>query len=135
MARPRRYDAWGVTRRGHAMPGRLAHDPSGVLSNRPPQAEDQGHHQRHRVAPLRGGYHGENTRLRWVRITGYVGENPQTAADEFHYTDESTRSTACNQGLRIAFDDRMRVVFRLSGTATEGAVLRPKFQPCLEVRQ
>ena len=29
-----------------------------------------------------------------------------------------------NQGIRILFDDESRIVFRLSGTGTEGATLR-----------
>ncbi|HPX88522.1 MAG TPA: alpha-D-glucose phosphate-specific phosphoglucomutase, partial [Methylophilaceae bacterium] len=29
-----------------------------------------------------------------------------------------------NQGIRILFDDGSRIVFRLSGTGTEGATLR-----------
>ncbi len=47
-----------------------------------------------------------------------------TAADEFHHTDPVDGSTASNQGLRIAFEGGMRVVFRLSGTATGRSVLR-----------
>lgn len=47
-----------------------------------------------------------------------------TAADEFHHTDPIDGSTARNQGLRIAFEGGMRVVFRLSGTSTGRAILR-----------
>ncbi len=47
-----------------------------------------------------------------------------TAADEFHHTDPIDGSTARNQGLRITFEAGMRVVFRLSGTSTERAILR-----------
>ncbi len=36
--------------------------------------------RRVRVAPLRGGYHGDIGWLRWVRLTGYVGENRQSMA-------------------------------------------------------
>lgn len=46
------------------------------------------------------------------------------AADDFTYTDPTDKSVSRNQGVRILFDDGSRVVFRLSGTGTEGATLR-----------
>ncbi|MFQ1699712.1 alpha-D-glucose phosphate-specific phosphoglucomutase [Loktanella agnita] len=45
-------------------------------------------------------------------------------ADEFGYTDPVDGSETTGQGLRILFSDGARVVFRLSGTGTEGATLR-----------
>ena len=33
-------------------------------------------------------------------------------------------STSANQGIRILFDEGSRIVFRLSGTGTQGATLR-----------
>ncbi len=45
-------------------------------------------------------------------------------ADDFAYTDPVDGSVARNQGVRIIFDDGSRIVFRLSGTGTEGATLR-----------
>ena len=45
-------------------------------------------------------------------------------ADDFAYTDPTDRSVSRNQGIRILFEDGSRVVFRLSGTGTEGATLR-----------
>jgi len=45
-------------------------------------------------------------------------------ADEFRYTDPVDGGEAPGQGLRIVFDDGSRVVYRLSGTGTEGATLR-----------
>ncbi|WP_336971461.1 alpha-D-glucose phosphate-specific phosphoglucomutase [Sphingobium aromaticiconvertens] len=47
-----------------------------------------------------------------------------TAADDFAYTDPTDQSVSRNQGVRVLFDDGSRVVFRLSGTGTEGATLR-----------
>ena len=47
-----------------------------------------------------------------------------TAADDFAYTDPVDGSTATGQGVRIVFGEAARVVFRLSGTGTEGATLR-----------
>ncbi|MFM6932620.1 MAG: alpha-D-glucose phosphate-specific phosphoglucomutase [Novosphingobium sp.] len=46
------------------------------------------------------------------------------AADSFSYTDPVDGSTSANQGLRVMFEGGSRVVFRLSGTGTEGATLR-----------
>ena len=45
-------------------------------------------------------------------------------ADDFSYTDPVDNSVTENQGIRILFDDESRIVFRLSGTGTEGATLR-----------
>ena len=46
------------------------------------------------------------------------------AADDFCYIDPVDGSRSEQQGVRILFDDGSRVVFRLSGTGTEGATLR-----------
>jgi len=44
--------------------------------------------------------------------------------DDFSYTDPVDGSVSTGQGVRILFDDGSRIVFRLSGTGTEGATLR-----------
>ena len=44
--------------------------------------------------------------------------------DDFAYTDPTDASVTEHQGIRIAFADGSRIVFRLSGTGTEGATLR-----------
>jgi phosphoglucomutase len=46
------------------------------------------------------------------------------AADDFCYIDPVDGSRSDHQGIRIMLDDGSRVVFRLSGTGTEGATLR-----------
>ena len=46
------------------------------------------------------------------------------SADDFAYTDPTDQSVSRNQGIRILFQDGSRIVFRLSGTGTEGATLR-----------
>jgi len=46
------------------------------------------------------------------------------AADSFSYADPVDGSVSANQGLRVLFEGGSRVVFRLSGTGTEGATLR-----------
>ena len=45
-------------------------------------------------------------------------------ADNFAYTDPVDGSESRKQGIRIAFEGGSRIVFRLSGTGTEGATLR-----------
>ena len=45
-------------------------------------------------------------------------------ADDFSYTDPIDGSTSGGQGLRIIFEGGARIVYRLSGTGTEGATLR-----------
>jgi len=45
-------------------------------------------------------------------------------ADNFAYTDPVDGSVSENQGIRIGFTDGSRIVYRLSGTGTEGATLR-----------
>ncbi len=55
---------------------------------------------------------------------GDGGRSTVTRADDFAYTDPVDRSVTTQQGIRIFFDDGARIVFRLSGTGTEGATLR-----------
>ena len=45
-------------------------------------------------------------------------------ADDFAYTDPVDGSVTTQQGVRIIFESGARIVFRLSGTGTEGATLR-----------
>lgn len=44
--------------------------------------------------------------------------------DDFSYTDPVDNSITENQGVRILFENESRIVYRLSGTGTEGATLR-----------
>jgi len=44
--------------------------------------------------------------------------------DDFSYTDVVDNSTSSQQGIRILFTCGARIVYRLSGTGTEGATLR-----------
>ncbi|OOY57064.1 alpha-D-glucose phosphate-specific phosphoglucomutase [Solemya velum gill symbiont] len=53
-----------------------------------------------------------------------LGGNRVSYADNFSYTDPVDGSVSSNQGLRIGFEDGARIIFRLSGTGTEGATLR-----------
>ncbi len=45
-------------------------------------------------------------------------------ADSFSYTDPVDGSRCANQGIRVLFEGASRLVFRVSGTGTEGATLR-----------
>ncbi len=45
-------------------------------------------------------------------------------ADEFSYTDPVTGEVSANQGLRIFFKTGERIIFRTSGTGTQGATIR-----------
>ena len=45
-------------------------------------------------------------------------------ADNFAYTDPVDGCVSENQGIRIGFTDGSRIVYRLSGTGTQGATLR-----------
>lgn len=53
-----------------------------------------------------------------------VGEYTITLADDFSYTDPVDGSLTTGQGIRILLGPEARLVFRLSGTGTEGATLR-----------
>jgi phosphoglucomutase len=53
-----------------------------------------------------------------------LGEYRVALADEFTYTDPVDKTVASHQGIRIVMTDGSRIVFRLSGTGTEGATIR-----------
>ncbi|MBI4966853.1 MAG: alpha-D-glucose phosphate-specific phosphoglucomutase [Rhodospirillales bacterium] len=68
------------------------------------------------IADLRGRLGG----LAGKSFAGLVVE----AADDFAYTDPIDGSQSAKQGIRILFQGGARLVYRLSGTGTEGATLR-----------
>ncbi|MEZ5258726.1 MAG: hypothetical protein R2705_18085 [Ilumatobacteraceae bacterium] len=53
-----------------------------------------------------------------------AGELSIELADEFSYVDPVDGSVSDHQGFRFGFSDGSRIVFRLSGTGTEGATIR-----------
>ncbi len=59
-----------------------------------------------------------------------VGARAVRTADDFAYTDPIDGSVSKNQGIRILFDDGARIIFRLSGTGTEGATIRVYIESC-----
>lgn len=53
-----------------------------------------------------------------------LGDFRVQQADDFVYTDPVDESVATRQGVRVIMSDGSRIVFRLSGTGTEGATVR-----------
>ena len=53
-----------------------------------------------------------------------IGEFTVATADDFAYTDPVDHAVSQRQGIRIVMTDGSRIVFRLSGTGTEGATIR-----------
>jgi phosphoglucomutase len=53
-----------------------------------------------------------------------LGDYRVALADDFVYTDPVDHSVASHQGVRIVMADGSRIVYRLSGTGTEGATVR-----------
>ncbi len=65
-------------------------------------------------------------RKQLVALSGAAVGNGFTVAqaDDFAYTDPVDGSVSMRQGVRLLFEGGARIVFRLSGTGTEGATLR-----------
>ena len=82
------------------------HDYEGIASDK---AELLFAELRNKLATLPG------TEIDGLRVKG---------ADDFSYVDPVDGSRSDKQGVRILLEDGSRVVFRLSGTGTEGATLR-----------
>jgi phosphoglucomutase len=52
------------------------------------------------------------------------GSREVAYSDDFSYTDPIDGSVSTKQGIRIGFTDGARIIYRLSGTGTQGATLR-----------
>ncbi len=64
-------------------------------------------------------------RSRLATLPGqHFGPLQVQSADDFSYTDPIDNSVSEHQGVRVLFADAARIVYRLSGTGTEGATLR-----------
>ncbi|WP_334107165.1 alpha-D-glucose phosphate-specific phosphoglucomutase [Methylobacillus sp.] len=67
----------------------------------------------------------EHIRASFASLPGKVfGHYRVKECDDFSYMDPVDGSISQKQGIRILFEDGSRIVFRLSGTGTEGATLR-----------
>ncbi len=84
---------------------------------------------------LRHDYEGVNSaaaddliaalRARLPTLPGQTfGQRTVAYADDFAYVDPVDGSVTEQQGIRIGFADGARIIYRLSGTGTEGATLR-----------
>lgn len=61
----------------------------------------------------------------FTSLPGQVfGQYTVKSCDDFSYHDPIDGSVSHHQGIRVLFTDGSRIVFRLSGTGTEGATLR-----------
>ncbi|UZQ54127.1 alpha-D-glucose phosphate-specific phosphoglucomutase [Trichothermofontia sichuanensis B231] len=66
-----------------------------------------------------------NLRAKVGHLAGQsLGRYQVEYADDFSYTDPIDGSVSTQQGVRLGFSDGSRMVFRLSGTGTQGATLR-----------
>ncbi len=66
-----------------------------------------------------------NLRAKLSHLAGQsLGRYQVEYADDFSYTDPIDGSVSTQQGVRLGFTDGSRMVFRLSGTGTQGATLR-----------
>ncbi len=57
-------------------------------------------------------------------ISQKFGEYTVKHCDDFSYTDAIDHSVSSQQGIRILFTSGARIIYRLSGTGTDGATLR-----------
>lgn len=65
-------------------------------------------------------------------IGKFYGDYEVETFDNFTYVDPVDKSVSKNQGVRVLFKDGSRIVFRLSGTGTQGATIRiyiEKYEP------
>jgi phosphoglucomutase len=73
---------------------------------------------------------GANALMEQLRScsAGLAGQNfghySVSHSDDFSYTDVVDNSVSSKQGIRILFSNGARIIYRLSGTGTEGATLR-----------
>ncbi|WP_395688575.1 alpha-D-glucose phosphate-specific phosphoglucomutase [Aestuariivirga sp.] len=58
------------------------------------------------------------------KLPALMGNHGITQADDFAYDDPVDGSRSESQGIRLLFGDDARIIYRLSGTGTEGATLR-----------
>lgn len=62
----------------------------------------------------------------------FYGDYEVETFDDFKYIDPVDKSESAHQGIRVLFKDGSRIVFRLSGTGTQGATIRiyiEKYEP------
>ncbi len=73
----------------------------------------------------------QQLRERLASLPGTVVQGRQIeSADDFAYTDPVDNSRSEHQGIRINLTGGERIIYRLSGTGTEGATLRVYLESC-----
>ncbi|EGF82121.1 hypothetical protein BATDEDRAFT_34590 [Batrachochytrium dendrobatidis JAM81] len=72
------------------------------------------------MAHLSAYINGKSTSLVGKTLNGFT----VTAMDDFTYTDPIDGSVTSKQGIRVIFEDGSRIIFRLSGTGSQGATIR-----------
>jgi phosphoglucomutase len=86
------------------------------------------YYSRHDYEAVQAGPATEMIQKLRERVAGMRGQvmagRTVAYADDFCYTDPVDKSISRGQGIRIGFGDDSRIVYRLSGTGTEGATLR-----------
>ncbi len=72
-------------------------------------------------------------RLRTTNLAGRrIGNLVIGHSDDFQYIDPIDHNVTSHQGVRVLLDNKSRIIYRLSGTGTEGATLRvylERFEP------
>jgi phosphoglucomutase len=82
-------------------------------------------HDYEAIAPDAAQLLMQDLRIKLANLPGQkLNHYEVQAADDFEYTDPVDGSHASQQGIRIMMTDGSRIVYRLSGTGTEGATLR-----------
>ncbi|HEY0585567.1 MAG TPA: alpha-D-glucose phosphate-specific phosphoglucomutase [Pseudoduganella sp.] len=82
-------------------------------------------HDYEAIAPEAAQRLMQDLRIKLANLPGQkLNHYEVQAADDFEYTDPVDGSHASQQGIRIMMTDGSRIVYRLSGTGTEGATLR-----------
>lgn len=77
------------------------------------------------IAPEAAQLLMQDLRIKLANLPGQqMNHYAVQSADDFEYTDPVDGSRASQQGIRIMMTDGSRIVYRLSGTGTEGATLR-----------
>ena len=75
----------------------------------------------------------DNMRAMAANTVGkFYGNYEVEVFDDFKYIDPVDKSESAHQGIRVLFKDGSRIVFRLSGTGTQGATIRiyiEKYEP------
>jgi phosphoglucomutase len=86
------------------------------------------YYERHDYEGLDAGRADELMAALRAKVGGLVGQSfaglTVGQGDDFSYHDPVDGSVAERQGVRLVFGDQARIVYRLSGTGTEGATLR-----------